>query len=115
MPLARGSAAVGFACLLGALLAVGSPAASPPPPGVQVDWDAMLAPSPDAFRAAVSPWLLAPVRSAEGDAAAVDVGGVPGVGAVLATHRARFAALDSEGGGVVGRQRGGRRGRVRDR
>ena len=94
MPLARGSAAVGFASLLGALLATGSPAASEPPPGVQIDWDAILVRSPGEFEAAVAPWLLCGERSALASAAAVDVEALPDVGTVLSTTRARIAALN---------------------
>ena len=94
MPLARGSAAVGFASLLGALLATGSPAASEPPPGVQIDWDAILARSPGEFEASVAPWLLRGGKSTLATAAAVDVEALPDVGTVLASTRARIAALN---------------------
>eukprot|EP00891_Asterochloris_glomerata_P001301 jgi/Astpho2/1301/fgenesh1_pg.00024_%23_11_t len=57
MPLARGTAAVGYITLLGIFLAAGMPITAPIPQGCQVDWEAILSPNPAAFIASVSPWL----------------------------------------------------------
>ena len=49
-PLSRGSAACGYVVMLGLLLALGvSVADTPMPEGVQMDWEAILRPSPRAF------------------------------------------------------------------
>jgi hypothetical protein len=106
MPLARGTAAVGYTTLLALFLAVGAPIVSPIPPDTQVDWEAILAPSPAAFIAAVAPWLLPPaVRPGAGKAAAAAAAGegagalppvasMPEVASLLRTMRLRLEALN---------------------
>ena len=79
MPLARGSAAVGCVLILAALAAAGVPGCTPPPPGVQTDWEAILASSPAEFAAAVSGWLLP--EGARGGGAGVGDGRNGGAGA----------------------------------
>lgn len=56
MPLSRGTAASGLCVLHAMLIAVGVERRAPVPPGVQVDWEAILRPSPDDFVAALSGW-----------------------------------------------------------
>eukprot|EP01023_Acetabularia_acetabulum_P065506 TRINITY_DN8686_c1_g1_i1.p1 TRINITY_DN8686_c1_g1~~TRINITY_DN8686_c1_g1_i1.p1 ORF type:complete len:166 (+),score=28.76 TRINITY_DN8686_c1_g1_i1:289-786(+) len=58
MPLARGSAACGYASLLGMFMALDMPISTQVPEGVQVDWEAILATSPEQFIGAVESWLL---------------------------------------------------------
>ena len=104
MPLARGSAAVGYALLLAVRLAAGRPVGRAIPAGVQADWEAILAPSPAEFEAALGRWLG--LGDQEGDgadpvAARVDVGALPRVADALATPRARLAALNGPGGPAV--------------
>lgn len=57
MPLSRGTAAVGFTVLLGLLLAANMEFAENIPPGVQVDWEAILNSDPNTFADAVKSWL----------------------------------------------------------
>jgi tetratricopeptide (TPR) repeat protein len=66
MPLSRGTAASGLCVLHAMLLAVGVERRAPVPPGMQVDWEAILRPSPDDFVAALSGWRAsdAPVSDA---------------------------------------------------
>jgi tetratricopeptide (TPR) repeat protein len=66
MPLSRGTAASGLCVLHAMLLAIGVERRAPVPPGVQVDWEAILRPSPDDFVAALSGWRAsdAPVSEA---------------------------------------------------
>lgn len=62
MPLSRGSAAVGYVVLLGLFLAANMDVTASIPPGVQVDWEAILSPDPDTFVDAVKPWLYPSIR-----------------------------------------------------
>ncbi|ONM27966.1 Suppressor of RPS4-RLD 1 [Zea mays] len=57
MPLSRGSAVVGYVVLLGLFLAANMDITASIPPGVQVDWEAILSPDPGTFVDAVKPWL----------------------------------------------------------
>lgn len=57
MPLARGTAAVGYTVLLGLLLAINIEVTGNIPPGIQVDWEAILSSTPDAFLDSVKSWL----------------------------------------------------------
>lgn len=105
MPLARGSALCGYVSLLGAFLAAEVPIRSLIPSGVQTDWEAILESSPDAFIAALKPWMWPPELEAGGGAgeAAVEapcaaVGALPAVGKVLGTMRARLEALNGSDG-----------------
>eukprot|EP00884_Botryococcus_braunii_P020007 jgi/Botrbrau1/6690/Bobra.0202s0028.1 len=68
MPLARGTAVVGYITILSMFWAAGMPVTSNIPKGVQTDWEAILAPSADDFIEAVSPWLYpAAARGAQDD------------------------------------------------
>ncbi|KAK4777177.1 hypothetical protein SAY86_005865 [Trapa natans] len=57
MPLARGTAAVGFIVLLGLLLAANMEFTGSIPKGLQVDWEAILNFDPSAFIDSVKSWL----------------------------------------------------------
>ncbi|KAG0562763.1 hypothetical protein KC19_9G169700 [Ceratodon purpureus] len=57
MPLARGTAVVGYVTLLGLFLAANMKVTVPIPKDLQVDWEAILAPGLDTFNEAVKPWL----------------------------------------------------------
>eukprot|EP00752_Nemacystus_decipiens_P001790 g1729.t1 len=56
-PLSRGSAACGYIVLSGLMAAAGWRLTEPMPPNVQMDWEAILRPSPEAFIATARPWL----------------------------------------------------------
>lgn len=62
MPLSRGTSAVGYVVLLGLFLAAGMDITASIPPGVQVDWEALLSSDPDTFVDAVKPWLYPSVK-----------------------------------------------------
>lgn len=62
MPLSRGSAVVGFVVLLGLLLAANMEFTGSIPPGIQVDWEAILSSNPDVFTASIKPWLYSNIR-----------------------------------------------------
>jgi len=62
-PLSRGSAACGYAVLCGLLAALNLEVETPLlPEGKQLDWEAILRPSPKAFAAHVKPWVLPKLR-----------------------------------------------------
>lgn len=63
MPLARGTAAVGYITLLGLFLAAGMEITANIPEGLQVDWEAILSPEVSSFIQAVSPWMYPAVKS----------------------------------------------------
>eukprot|EP00850_Spirogloea_muscicola_P017708 SM000155S01637 [mRNA] locus=s155:42573:48141:+ [translate_table: standard] len=65
MPLVRGTAAVGYITLLGLYLAAGLEVTTLIPPGVQVDWDAILSPRLETFLGAVRPWLESSLKECE--------------------------------------------------
>ena len=104
VPLSRGGSAVGLVTLHGLLLAAGCGAAVQPPPGVQVDWEAMLAPTLADFCRAVEPWLIPAALSVEdsegggrgalGDG--VDPEEMPVVAIAVSTAREALAALNCE-------------------
>lgn len=56
-PLSRGSAACGYIVLSGLMAAAGWRLTELLPPNVQMDWEAILRPSPEAFIAKARPWL----------------------------------------------------------
>lgn len=56
-PLSRGSAACGYVVLSGLMAAAGWRLTELLPPNVQMDWEAILRPSPEAFIAKARPWL----------------------------------------------------------
>uniref|UniRef100_A0ACD5U9K4 Uncharacterized protein n=2 Tax=Avena sativa TaxID=4498 RepID=A0ACD5U9K4_AVESA len=62
MPLSRGSSVVGYVVLLGLFLAASMDVTASIPPGVQVDWEAILSPDPGTFVDAVKPWLYPSVK-----------------------------------------------------
>lgn len=71
MPLARGTAAVGYTMLLALFWAAGMPVVAAIPKDYQVDWEAILSRSPEAFIARLSAWLVPDcVREALGGPAA---------------------------------------------
>jgi hypothetical protein len=99
MPLARGTAAVGYSTILALFWAAGMPVTSSIPSSYQVDWEAILAQRPQQFREAVSGWLLPP--QARGEAGSEQqaqqfppVLELPPVTEVLGTMRARLEALN---------------------
>jgi hypothetical protein len=99
MPLARGTAAVGYTTILALFWAAGMPVTSPIPPSYQVDWEAILAQRPEQFRQAVGRWLLPPQARGEAgsDAQAQQFPPVlelPAVPELLGTMRARLEALN---------------------
>ncbi|KAL3144958.1 hypothetical protein ABBQ32_003464 [Trebouxia sp. C0010 RCD-2024] len=57
MPLARGTAVTGYITLLAIFLAADMPITAFIPKNYQVDWEAILARSPEPFIQSVSPWL----------------------------------------------------------
>ncbi|GJN10543.1 hypothetical protein PR202_ga28644 [Eleusine coracana subsp. coracana] len=62
MPLSRGSAVVGYVVVLGLFLAANMDVTASIPPGVQVDWEAILSPDPGTFVNAVKPWLYPSIK-----------------------------------------------------
>ncbi|CAM9565623.1 unnamed protein product [Discosporangium mesarthrocarpum] len=56
-PLSRGSAACGYIVMVGLLMALGWELNKPLPPGVQMDWEAILRPTPELFMEVSRPWL----------------------------------------------------------
>lgn len=56
-PLSRGSAACGYVVLSGLMAAAGWRLTEPLPANVQMDWEAILRPNPEAFIAKARPWL----------------------------------------------------------
>lgn len=86
-PLSRGSAACGYAVLFGMLTAAGLGVPSALPPGRQVDWEAILAPTASGFADGVRPWL------ADATAAAAP-GDLPPPPEAFATLRDRLGALN---------------------
>lgn len=73
MPLARGTAAVGYTTILALFLAAGMPVVSPIPEDEQTDWEAILAQDARSFiRATGEAWLFpAPLRDG-GERSAVE-------------------------------------------
>lgn len=75
-PLSRGSAACGYACLHGILLAGGFLVTSNLPENIQLDWEAILAPSMDIFvENALSMWLDHSTVPVESEVATTDSDG----------------------------------------
>ncbi|WIA39656.1 hypothetical protein OEZ86_005727 [Tetradesmus obliquus] len=58
MPLARGTAAVGYTTMLGLFWAAGMPISQPIPTDYQVDWEAILAKHPQQFIDRLSRWFV---------------------------------------------------------
>ena len=97
-PLSRGSAACGYVVMLGLLLALGvSVADTPMPEGVQMDWEAILRPSPRAFIDEAAPWLYRARRRCAHIGARDDpLRGVPLVAETFATTRDVLRALNAD-------------------
>lgn len=111
-PLSRGTAATGYTLLHALLAALGWAVELPwLPPQRQLDWEAILRPSPAAFGAAVKPWLrpkltrvseaasaaaagAAGARSTLGAAFSAAFGEAPSVDATIGTLRDAFAVLN---------------------
>lgn len=62
MPLARGSSVVGLTAMLGLFLATNMEVTANIPPGVQVDWEALLSPNPHLFINTIKTWLYPSLR-----------------------------------------------------
>ncbi|KAJ4760063.1 Tetratricopeptide repeat protein 13 [Rhynchospora pubera] len=62
MPLSRGSAAVGYTVMLGLFLAANMEVTTSIPPGVQVDWEAILSPNPETFIESVKQWMYPSIK-----------------------------------------------------
>ncbi|CAI5463034.1 unnamed protein product [Closterium sp. Yama58-4] len=58
MPLARGTAMVGYVTMLGLFLAADMQITAHVPRGLQADWEGILSPRLESFIGALSPWLL---------------------------------------------------------
>lgn len=89
MPLARGTAAVGYVTLLGLFLAAGMEITADIPAGIQVDWEAILSPDVNNFIQAVSSWMYTSVKSN------VTWQSLPDVASTFATTGAVVAALST--------------------
>jgi len=94
MPLARGTAAVGYITILGLFLAAGAPVAVRCPEGVQVDWEAILSRSPRAFTESVLKWMKPGEATPQQAKSLPDLEQLPKVSETLATMRARLNALN---------------------
>lgn len=88
MPLTRGSAAVGWAMLMALLLACDIEVCEPPPEGVCLDWEAILTPRLDDFKAAAREWLRPAVRTRQ-----QPVDQLPAVRDVFGTYGDMIVAL----------------------
>ncbi|KAF6147583.1 hypothetical protein GIB67_035340 [Kingdonia uniflora] len=64
MPLSRGSAAVGYAVLLGLFLAANMKVTENIPEGLQVDWEAILTSDPNLFFDSIKSWLYPSLKIA---------------------------------------------------
>ena len=96
-PLSRGSAACGYAMLLAALTALNIEVALPLlPRGKQLDWEAILRPSPRAFSDHVAPWIRPRLSwpQAAGSGLGDVLTAVPEADGALPTLRAVIEALN---------------------
>lgn len=89
MPLSRGTAAVGYTVLVGLFLSCDTEIDARTPRNTQVDWEAILGPTPDEFASVVGAWML-PARK---PSTLLDQ--MPQVTAVLPTLRHVIAALNA--------------------
>ncbi|GIL49345.1 hypothetical protein Vafri_5718 [Volvox africanus] len=102
MPLARGTAAVGYTTMLSMFWAAGMPVTTAIPKDYQVDWEAILAQHPDKFIASVGAWLYPPkARGLSGEADLADekstfplVSTLPSVSEILGSVRHRLIGLN---------------------
>ena len=88
-PLSRGSAAVGYTVLAGLLVAARLTPPRAMPRGRQLDWEAILSPTPEAFLGDYAAWL----RDAAIPATDDPLAGLPPPETAFPTLRARLAAL----------------------
>lgn len=89
MPLARGTAAVGFIVLLGLLLAANMEFTGSIPEGLQVDWEAILESNPDSFMSSIKSWLYPSLKIS------TSWKGYPDVASTLETTGLVVAALST--------------------
>jgi len=90
MPLSRGTAAVGYICLLGMFLALGYEITEPVPKDQQVDWEGILRPTPQDFIDQLKDWMY-PSRK---EATWFDELGM--VDDVFPTLRSRIEAMNAQ-------------------
>ena len=91
-PLSRGTAACGYGTLLGLFTALNLRVALPfLPPEKQLDWEAILRPTPQAFIDHVRPWVRPKLTRPQGDV----LSGVGPVDAALPTLRHAVGALSA--------------------
>lgn len=91
MPLARGSAFCGYVMLLSARLAGGILGGQKIPDGVQVDWEAILEPSPERFADLMGSWISESDPAVRAPVHTVSI--VPDIKSRLPTLESRIAAL----------------------
>ncbi|XP_050368841.1 suppressor of RPS4-RLD 1 [Argentina anserina] len=89
MPLSRGSAAVGFTVMLGLLLAANMEFTGTIPPGLQVDWEAILNVDPRMFVELIKSWLYPSLK------VTTSLKDYPDVGSTLQTTGSVVAALST--------------------
>ncbi|KAL2522527.1 Suppressor of RPS4-RLD 1 [Forsythia ovata] len=89
MPLARGSAVVGFVVLLGLLLAANMEFTGSIPEGLQVDWEAILESDPNSFVCSIKSWLYPSLK------VSTSWKGYPDVASTLETTGLVVAALST--------------------
>ncbi|KAK9842872.1 hypothetical protein WJX74_003734 [Apatococcus lobatus] len=99
MPLARGSAMVGYTTILSLFLAAGMPISAAIPKDYQVDWEAILESNPSKFVSAIGSWLYPPAAKGQPSTPAPssqypDPETLPAVADVLITTRHRLEALN---------------------
>ncbi|GLI61283.1 hypothetical protein VaNZ11_003633 [Volvox africanus] len=102
MPLARGTAAVGYTTMLSMFWAAGMPVTAAIPKDYQVDWEAILSQHPDNFIASVGAWLYPPkARGLSGEAHPAEerstfppVSTLPSVSEILGSVRHRLIGLN---------------------
>jgi hypothetical protein len=93
-PLSRGTAACGYGVLLALLTALDLRVSLPfLPRQKQLDWEAILRPTPRSFIDHVRPWLRPRLASAKGDV----LGGLASVDETLPTLRHAIEALNAQG------------------
>jgi len=90
MPLSRGTAAVGFICLLGMFLAIGIEISQQVPKGQQVDWEGILGPKPQDFIDSLKPWLYPARKATE------VLNTLPSVSKTFPTIRSRIQAMNAK-------------------
>jgi hypothetical protein len=103
MPLARGTAACGYASLLSLFWSAGMPVTASIPKRYQVDWEAILNTDPDHFITSVSKWLYPDKARGLDDSTSTslatsdlfpDIITLPMVSELISTPRYRIEALN---------------------